>query len=77
MICRANDYALIDIIPALDYLFKSNSDWHHTDRLEILVEPSYEIFNSYVMNLGYDLNQMASEYYAMINSRNNNNGKGS
>jgi len=67
MIARASDHTLIDLIPSIDYLFKVNQDWHHTDRIELLLSPTYDELRSYSVMLGYRFSPSAHEYYSMIN----------
>jgi hypothetical protein len=77
MIARGSDYTLIDVIPSLAHLFTMNPDWHHTDRIEIMLSPTYDDLRSFSVMLGYKFNQSAHEYFSMINPTTNNNGKGS
>jgi hypothetical protein len=77
MIARGSDHTLIDVIPSLGHLFTVNPDWHHTDRIEILLNPTYDDLRSLSVMLGYRFSPSAYEYYSMINPTANNNGKGS
>jgi hypothetical protein len=70
VVCRAGDYCLIDIIPDLDYQFKTNPTWHHTDRIEIMINPTIDQINQYAYGLGYQFDSNASEYFAMLNTVN-------
>ena len=77
MIARGSDYTLIDLLPCVGHVFSMNPGWHPTDRIELLLSPSYDDLRSLSVMLGYRFNQSAHEYFSMINPTTNNNGKGS
>lgn len=66
MISRGSDHTLIDVIPSLGYLFTVNADWHHTDRIEIMLSPTYDDLRSLSVMLGYSFSKSAYDYFAMI-----------